>query len=43
MSGEKDQSGGGRPEVVITGRVKYECYFGRSREALRVQGNEETW
>lgn len=43
VSGEKDQGRGGRREVVITGRVKYECYFGCSREALRVQGNEETW
>lgn len=43
VSGEKDQGGGGRWEVVITGRVKYECYFGCSREALRVQSNEETW
>lgn len=29
--------------MVITGRVKRECYFGHSREALRVRGNEETW
>lgn len=43
VGGEKDQGRRGWQEVVITGCVKYECYFGYSREALSVRGNEETW